>query len=340
MSTAGMFTCGPVRRVIALGALSQLEAMAVDCRRLGVDFRVVTSPDQFPSLRLSDQTPCLVVERIDDPAVPPFLGLEELGPEEFLAISFGARWLMKAPIREALFQQKILNVHASRLPFDRGGGGFSWRIMRGDRLGAMTLHLLDDEIDTGPVVRTAEYVIPARCHTPHDMQEDYATRLHGFFMELIGEMLGENKLYPLHSQQVMVSNYVPRLSTDVHGWINWSWEPNNLVSFCIAFDEPYKGARTLWGKTPIRLRKLQLHCGEVGVHPFQAGLVMRTNGRWLLIALSDGYTMIVEDVSDDDGRSLMSSIKEGDRLYTPSDLLGEAASTRVIIGANGMRIKA
>lgn len=339
MDAAGRFTCGPIKRVIALGALSQFEEMAADCRALGVDFRILTSPDQLPGFVLSDQTPCLAVERLDDPAIPAFLGVEGLEREEFVAISFGARWIMKEPVRQALFRGNVLNVHASRLPFDRGGGGFSWRIMRGDRLGAMTLHLMDDEIDTGPVLRTSEYVIPAQCHTPRDMQEDYAVRLRRFIADLVGEMRDERQSYPLHSQQALVSNYVPRLSTDIHGWIDWSWEPRNLVSFAIAFDEPYKGARTLWGKTPVRLRKLQLHCGEVGLHPFQSGLVMRTNGRWLLVALSDGYSMIVEEVLDEDGQPILASIREGDRFHTPIAILDEASSTRVIVGANGTRVR-
>ena len=196
MDAAGLFTCGPIKRVIALGALSQFEEMAAECRALGLDFRILTSPDQVSGLALSPQTPCLAVERLDDPAIPAFLGVDGLGREEFIAISFGARWIMKEPVRQALFRGNVLNVHASRLPFDRGGGGFSWRIMRGDRLGAMTLHLMDDEIDTGPVLKTSEYVIPAQCHTPRDMQEDYAIRLRCFILDLVGEMQRERQSYP------------------------------------------------------------------------------------------------------------------------------------------------
>ena len=66
---------------------------------------------------------------------------------------------------------------------------------------------------------------------------------------------------------------------------------------------------------------------------------MRTNGRWLLVALSDGYSMIVEEVLDEEGGQILANIREGDRFHTPITILDEASSTRVIVGANGTRVR-
>ena len=38
------------------------------------------------------------------------------------------------------------------MPLDAGGGGFSWRILRSDRIASFFVHLVDTGIDTGDVL--------------------------------------------------------------------------------------------------------------------------------------------------------------------------------------------
>ena len=52
-----------------------------------------------------------------------------------------------------------------RLPIDAGGGGFSWRIMRNDRLGNCLVHLVDEGIDTGPILKNNEFIFSNDCET-------------------------------------------------------------------------------------------------------------------------------------------------------------------------------
>ena len=42
----------------------------------------------------------------------------------------------------------LINFHGTRLPLDAGGGGFSWKIMREDRIDNQLVHLIDEGIDT------------------------------------------------------------------------------------------------------------------------------------------------------------------------------------------------
>ena len=39
-----------------------------------------------------------------------------------------------------------------QLPLDQGGGGFSWNILREDRISNQLVHLVDENIDTGPII--------------------------------------------------------------------------------------------------------------------------------------------------------------------------------------------
>lgn len=54
--------------------------------------------------------------------------------ENTLFVSLGARFIFKKDLIKNFFKHNLVNFHSSRLPLDRAGGGFSWRIMREDRI--------------------------------------------------------------------------------------------------------------------------------------------------------------------------------------------------------------
>ena len=45
-----------------------------------------------------------------------------------LFLSVGAAWIFKSDLIN-LLNGRFFNIHGSKLPSDRGGGGFSWRIL-------------------------------------------------------------------------------------------------------------------------------------------------------------------------------------------------------------------
>ena len=87
--------------------------------------------------------------------------------EGTLGISFGAAWIFNKNIISR-FKGRLLNSHATRLPQDRGGGGFSWRILNGDQRGCSLIHQIDAGIDTGDIVKDKEYFFPILAKTPYD----------------------------------------------------------------------------------------------------------------------------------------------------------------------------
>lgn len=287
----------------------------------GVPATVVTSPDQAAEVAVSGVRDARVVEEFTEDLI-----------KEGIAISFGARWIFRKPVIEG-FNGRLLNAHGTRLPIDRGGGGFSWRIMRGDRIGALLLHQVTEGIDTGPIVAIEDYVVPRDVQTPSAMMAAYVARLEPFVIRFLE---AGAPLVPMH-QVAAYSTYYPRLSTPLHSWIDWSWEPEEIERFILAFDDPYPGARTRWRNGLAILKRAQLHRGEVPHHPFQAGLVIRNNGRWLVVAVKGDASLIVEDVRDDNGSDLRLAIKEGDRLFTPREMLDAAIAQRVTVGPLGAK---
>ena len=329
-----MVSIGPVRNVILLGASDCFSAFKTLCEANGVRCIVITSPDQQQAM--PQMAADIVTEDIASSECAGKLN-SLLLDGEMIALSFGARWILKSNIRDTLFRGLVLNAHGTRLPNDRGGGGFSWRIMRGDRIGNLVLHQIDDGIDTGPILLSEDYLIPRHFQTPAEHERHYLQELTGFVSAFLKKVFAARCNFEITPQLNYSSSYYPRLHTPTHGWIDWSWPPSDIDRFILSFDEPYPGARTLWGSKTVVLRSCQLHVGEIGHHPFQTGLVIRNNRKWLTVALGGDYCLLVSDARDENGRDLIPHIKEGDRLFTPQSTLDQAKMTRVQFTPTGLK---
>jgi phosphoribosylglycinamide formyltransferase-1 len=80
------------------------------------------------------------------------------------------------------YRDHILNVHPSLLPEFPGKDAIGQALRAGARVTGVTVHLVDEGIDTGPALAQAEVPI-----LPGDTAETLAARIHAV----------EHRLYPL-----------------------------------------------------------------------------------------------------------------------------------------------
>lgn len=74
--------------------------------------------------------------------------LESIDPD--LIVSYGYRHIVKKPVIEK-YEGKILNLHISYLPFNRGASPNVWSFVEKTPKG-VSIHLMDEGIDTGDIV--------------------------------------------------------------------------------------------------------------------------------------------------------------------------------------------
>lgn len=251
-----------------------------------------------------------------------------------LGLSMGSAWIFR-PAFINRFEGRLLNLHETKLPQDRGGGGMSWIILRNERMGLSLLHQVDTGVDSGSIVVYEEYYYPPSCRLPIDYQRYSASRYLALLAKFMQE-IEERKDFPLMPQQEYFSSYWPRLSTDKHGYIDWFWKLGDIERFIAAFDDPYKGAMTYVNNKRVRFKKCFSTMSDGTFHPFQKGIVYRISKSGLFVATEDG-SLIVGEVQDDDGHNLMSTLKVGDRFYTPVRYLEEAKEFRAIYTPEGLK---
>jgi len=334
-------TLGPVRRLLLLGGGELLYRLAALGRQRGLAVDVVAAPrhgeENIPSAgkSLREALPGLGIKHVE---IAEFAGPEArrlVGDiDHTLALSIGAPWIFRA---EAIgwFAGRLFNLHGTRLPVNRGGGGYSWQILMGDRLGCCQVHRVDGGLDTGPLLASEEFIFPPACRTP----QDYMAHAAGRYLALIGGLLetltAAPRAFALAGQPEYLATYWPRLHTPSQAWIDWRWQVPFIERFLCAFDAPHVGAQTLWNGRTVRLRRAFANFGEGEFHPFQAGLVSRNNGRWLNIAAAGG-SLVVEDLRDENGAEVLTSVRPGDAFATPAEKL-QGLANRVQFDALGLK---
>jgi len=331
---------GRFDRLVLLGGGALLVQLVEWAETSGLPVAVITSPrhaaeEPASAGSLIEQLearniPVIVAENIESPDVKAFIG----GTANNFCLSLGAAWIFKKNTIETLFKPALYNLHGTRLPQDRGGGGFSWQILMGNRLGFCQLHIVDGGVDTGDIILTDEFVYPPSCRTPLDYDRHYVGRSFEMVTSLLSELRTGTATLNRTTQPDYLSTYWPRLHTDTHGWIDWRWNAADLERFICAFDEPYGGAQTYLGDKEVRLKSAIASNHERPFHPFQAGIVFHRTANWACIATADG-SLVVEKVLDSNGKNILSQLRDGDIFSTPSEKL-DAARARVGYDAHGL----
>jgi methionyl-tRNA formyltransferase len=247
-----------------------------------------------------------------------------------IGISFSAPWVIPKKVID-LFHGHFYNLHNQPLPKFRGAGGSSWNILMGDREGGSSIHLLVPEIDAGSIFASVKYVFPHSLSYPKDF-DDYSTKQAIVLLESWLPTLlktGDPGSFVINDDEK--SEYWPRLNAEIHGWINFSWSLEHIVSFCNAFSNPHKGAKTMLSEEVVYLSKVRVSDQGEKFHPFQTGLIYRKAQNTLYVAHPDGALIIDGYKLESEGRKIML----GDRLYTPVALLEGSLTQRIQYSPDG-----
>lgn len=331
---------GAVDNVLLFGGGAALLACLQFLRERAVPTMVFTSPRQ-----LGDRLPGTQITFADSLSE---LGVQYCVSEDIrsdqriarhlkpttLGLSLDAAWIFDREFIER-FGGRLVNSHGARLPHFRGGGGFTWPMLRKTQLGYSLVHLITPGIDDGPIITSREYRFPTSCRYPEDRFIFAAEQDAAFLCEFLDGVLSDRAWEPI-GQPNYLSTYFPRLHTPTQGFVDWNWTSEEIVTFVTAFDRPYPGASTFLRGSRVFLKSAILTPGDGHFHPFQAGLVYRMSPDLVSVAARPsgiGFQKILNE----GGQDVASQVRLGDRLYTPANDLDTARTFRAIYAAQGLR---
>lgn len=243
-----------------------------------------------------------------------------------LAIGIGEVWTFDSnTIRK--FQGRLLDFMGIPLPRYRGGAHYSWMILKNDRCGACNLQLINEDMvqgvfDSGEIVLSKKYRFPPGAKIPQDYF-DFAVKTELDFLKGFLRQSENGRIFKLKKLDESLSMYFPRLYTLKHGFINWNWGTDDIAAFISAFDDPYKGASSFVNGKRIFLKDCYSSKNDGTFHPFQAGLIYKTQPGSIFVATADG-SLIIKKAVDESGNNILPAFRVGQRLFTPEDKLRES----------------
>jgi methionyl-tRNA formyltransferase len=102
---------------------------------------------------LREAEPDVRVLGADEPLELP--ALEEMAPD--LLVSHGYRRIIRPPVLER-FPDRVVNLHISLLPYNRGTDPNLWSVLE-DTPAGVSVHFVDEGVDTGDVIAQREVAL-------------------------------------------------------------------------------------------------------------------------------------------------------------------------------------
>ena len=219
--------------------------------------------------------------------------LRALAPDVQVVVAYG-QLLPRAVIDIPRFG--TVNVHASLLPRYRGAAPIAWAIARGETETGVTTMLLDEGLDTGPVL--------LRHPTPIASDETAAEltpRLARLGAELLVETLRDMQRGALRPepQDPAQATLAPILRKE-DGRIDWR-QPAPALACLVRGFNPWPGAFTTWAGSRLGVWRAREAAGRASA----AGEILGREGDALLVGCGSGTTLALTEVQPE-GRKRMS----------------------------------
>lgn len=237
--------------------------------------------------------------------------LEAIDIKNNLVLSAGSPWIFSKELIDK-FGENFYNVHQSPLPSMKGSVA-PYIIMYDIRSFQVCLHKVTAGIDSGKIVYRKNIFIPSSLKTPLDVNNFLQRKNREMLREFLAICEQGIKLNE-ETQNNFFSSYNTRLSSDINGWIDWSYEVENLDRFIRSFGEPYNGAKTFIHDKQVNIKFIEISKQDSAKHPDEIGRVIRKFEDFAIVSVSGGSIYIKELFWKKE--NIVDKLKSGDKFYT------------------------
>jgi methionyl-tRNA formyltransferase len=236
--------------------------------------------------------PVLQPRRVRDPEAQE--ALRRLEPELQVVVAFG-QILPRSVIDVA--PRGTVNVHASLLPKLRGAAPIQWAIANGETETGVTTMLIDEGLDTGPLLLARPTPIG-----PEETAAELEPRLAALGAALLLDTvrgLAEGSLVPTPQDHARAT-HAPLLKKE-DGRVDWSARAAAIACRARGF-HPWPGAFTIHGGRLLKLlRVAEAPAGDAAV---PAGTVVDVGARGATVACGSGTRLRLVEVQPESRRAM------------------------------------
>jgi methionyl-tRNA formyltransferase len=237
--------------------------------------------------------------------------LRDLSPDLIVVVAFGQilpKALLEVP------RNGCVNLHASLLPKYRGAAPINWAIIHGEWETGATTMLMDEGMDTGPILLQERIPIE-----PSDTAETLAERLQAIGAGLLVRTIAEMKAGRVRSrpQDPSQATMAPLLKKE-DGLIRWDQSADAILNRVRGL-VPWPGAYTFYG--PQRWRLWKVSVNDAPSRHARPGEILEVEKDGIVVATADRMIRI-EELQPENKR----------RMKTGEYLTGHDLKLGVILG--------
>lgn len=272
-------------------------------------YRRLAMHNAYQSLEETADTLGLTTYRPSNIHDPGFMEcIDALQPHLIVSVSyhgiFRQPWQKKYPDR-------IINAHLAPLPKYRGRSPLNWAIINGETHTALTVHFIDEGIDTGPIIIQEQIPI-----YHEDKAIDVLLRALPLFPKLV-----QSSIEKIESGRIMFNNhqnengtYFPKRNPE-DGLINWQTEcTKDIYNKIRALSHPYPGAYSYYADRQIIFETAKISKDPQRISPVGGLVIARTQGNGVQVTTADGWLEISGIRIGDDEVPAGEQIKVGGRF--------------------------
>jgi methionyl-tRNA formyltransferase len=269
------------KKVVALGSGQEIDFFV---KSLFGKINLVAFGADFQNSVGAEQTISFCKER-NIPIISHYSEIEFFEPDVVFMISYPL--LIQ---KEYVSRYTFINMHGALVPEYRGIHGGTWAIINGEKFHGFTIHIVDEGIDSGPVLfqGRVEMMLEDDVHSIRKkIFELFKSKIEIVFRQFLN-----NEITPQLQDEGKVKYVCRRSKQD--GLIDWNQTSWNVFNLIRALKPPYTdGAFTFYQGQALYIVSAELYpspsyvsvCGQV---------VARFEGRGVLVKCGDGVILIKE----------------------------------------------
>jgi methionyl-tRNA formyltransferase len=242
-----------------------------------------------------------------------------IAPDLIVVVAYGQ--IIPASILQ-IPPRGIVNVHGSLLPRYRGAAPVQWAIVRGETETGVTTMLMDEGLDTGPILLQKEIAI-----AEEDTGGTLEAKLAVLGAELLLETLSrwERRDLDPTPQDDAKATLAPRIKKE-EALIDWSRPAREIHCRVRAF-VPWPVAFVALDGDALRVWRTRV--GPGGGPEAEPGRILSVEGEGLAVACGGRTVVVVEEVQPAGGARMSAAAFARGKRLAPGGFLGPAKPPRL-----------
>jgi len=236
--------------------------------------------------------------------------LKALAPEIQVVVAYG-QILPRSVIDVA--PRGTVNVHASLLPRYRGAAPVQWAIVNGETETGVTTMLIDEGLDTGPIL-LAETTAIGDEETADVLESRLAVQGADLLLRTLTG-LERNRIAP-RPQDAARATLAPLIKKE-DGLIDWSRSAEAIARRVRGF-HPWPGAHTSWHGRGLRILRARAAAGGAGA----PGTVLAIDRDGLVVAAGEDTTVRLIEVQPESRKPMPAAAFAAGARLAPGERLG------------------